>query len=128
MQAIARRPGARAYYLLDEQALGQQVRERTVRELIEAAPPEARVPLDRLPFAAPPGTAAAVRVAAAITHTIGGLRVDASARVLDVTGAPIPGLWAAGVDAGGIATGGYASGLAQAAVLGLVAAESALAV
>ena len=33
------------------------------------------------------------------------------------------GLWAAGVDAGGIATGGYASGLAQALVLGLAAAE-----
>jgi hypothetical protein len=34
------------------------------------------------------------------------------------------GIWAAGVDAGGIASGGYASGLAQALVLGLVAAES----
>jgi hypothetical protein len=34
------------------------------------------------------------------------------------------GLWAAGVDAGGVATGGYASGLAQALVLGLAAAES----
>ena len=36
------------------------------------------------------------------------------------------GLFAAGVDAGGIATGGYASGLAQALVLGLVAAEAAV--
>jgi hypothetical protein len=61
----------------------------------------------------------AVHVAAAVTHTIGGLRVDAQARV---TGAD--GLWAAGVDAGGVATGGYASGLAQALVLGLAAAES----
>ena len=68
-----------------------------------------------------------MRVVAAITHTIGGLRVDTSARVLDDAGAPIPGLWAAGVDAGGVATGGYASGLAQALVLGLAAAESALA-
>ena len=34
------------------------------------------------------------------------------------------GVWVAGVDAGGIANGGYASGLAQALVLGLVAAES----
>jgi hypothetical protein len=32
-------------------------------------------------------------------------------------------VWAAGVDAGGVATGGYASGLAQALVLGLAAAE-----
>jgi len=61
----------------------------------------------------------AVHVAAAVTHTIGGLQVDAQARV---TGAD--GLWAAGVDAGGVATGGYASGLAQALVLGLAAAES----
>jgi fumarate reductase flavoprotein subunit len=66
----------------------------------------------------------AVHVAAAVTHTIGGLRVDDRARVLDEGGAPLPGLWAAGVDVGGIATGGYASGLAQALVLGLAAAES----
>ena len=61
----------------------------------------------------------AVHVAAAVTHTIGGLRVDTSARVPGVDG-----LWAAGVDAGGVATGGYASGLAQSLVLGLAAAES----
>ena len=61
----------------------------------------------------------AVHVAAAVTHTIGGLEVDTEARV---TGTDR--LWAAGVDAGGVATGGYASGLAQALVLGLVAAES----
>jgi succinate dehydrogenase/fumarate reductase flavoprotein subunit len=61
----------------------------------------------------------AVHVAAAVTHTIGGLQVDPDARV---TGADR--LWAAGVDAGGVATGGYASGLAQALVLGLAAAES----
>ncbi|HKI91664.1 MAG TPA: FAD-binding protein [Gaiellaceae bacterium] len=67
----------------------------------------------------------AVHVAAAVTHTIGGLRVDTSARVLDEAGTPLDGLWAAGVDAGGVATGGYASGLAQALVLGLAAAESA---
>jgi hypothetical protein len=61
----------------------------------------------------------AVHVAAGVTHTIGGLQVDAEARVSGVDG-----LWAAGVDAGGVATGGYASGLAQALVLGLAAAES----
>jgi len=47
----------------------------------------------------------AVHVAAAVTHTIGGLQVDTQAHV---TGAD--GLWAAGVDVGGVATGGYASG------------------
>ncbi|HEY2355440.1 MAG TPA: FAD-binding protein [Gaiellaceae bacterium] len=61
----------------------------------------------------------AVRVAAAVTHTLGGLRVDEQARV-----AGADGIWAAGVDAGGVASGGYASGLAQALVLGLAAAES----
>jgi succinate dehydrogenase/fumarate reductase flavoprotein subunit len=60
----------------------------------------------------------AVHVAAAVTHTIGGLAVDTNARVLG-----LDGVWAAGVDAGGVATGGYASGLAQALVLGLAAAE-----
>ena len=58
----------------------------------------------------------AVHVAAGVTHTIGGVRVDTRARAAD-------GVWAAGVDAGGVATGGYASGLAQALVLGLAAAE-----
>jgi succinate dehydrogenase/fumarate reductase flavoprotein subunit len=67
-----------------------------------------------------------VRVAAAITHTIGGLRVDDRARVLDERDAPIDGLFVAGVDAGGISTGGYASGLATALVLGRTAAESVL--
>jgi succinate dehydrogenase/fumarate reductase flavoprotein subunit len=61
----------------------------------------------------------AVHVAAAVTHTIGGLQADTDARVTGVEG-----LWAAGGDVGGVATGGYASGLAQALVLGLVAAES----
>jgi predicted oxidoreductase len=49
--------------------------------------------------------------------------VDDRARVLDEAGEPIPGLFAAGVDAGGISVGGYASGLATALVLGLAAAE-----
>jgi hypothetical protein len=61
-----------------------------------------------------------VHVAAAVTHTIGGLVVDGEGRV-----AGLDGVWAAGVDAGGVATGGYASGLAQALVLGLAAADQA---
>ena len=125
VQATARRPGARAYYLVGAEALEQRVRERTVAQLVDAAPAESRVALDDLPFDPPAGTVAAVRVAAAITHTIGGLRVDERARVLGEDGAPLDGLWAAGVDAGGVSTGGYASGLAQALVLGLAAAEDA---
>jgi fumarate reductase flavoprotein subunit len=123
VQATAHRREARAYYVLDAEALRQRVRERTVAEMVELAPPEARVPLGALPFDPPAGAVVAVRVIASITHTIGGLRVDESARVLREDGSAIAGLWAAGVDAGGVATGGYASGLAQALVLGLAAAE-----
>jgi fumarate reductase flavoprotein subunit len=125
VQATARRPGARAYYLLDEGALAVRVRNRTVAEMVEAAPAEARVPLSDLPFPVPAGTVAAVRVIASITHTLGGLRVDEHTRVLRDDGTAVAGLWAAGVDAGGVAVGGYASGLAQALVLGLVAAQDA---
>ena len=60
-----------------------------------------------------------VKVQAAVTHTIGGLRIDEEARVVGAEG-----LWAAGADAGGIFTGGYASGLAAALVFGRRAAES----
>jgi succinate dehydrogenase/fumarate reductase flavoprotein subunit len=127
VQATARRPNARAYYLLDARALTAQAGRRTVAEMVAEAPREARPDPADLPFPAPPRTLAAVHVAAAITHTIGGLRIDDRARVLTAAGEPVDGLYAAGVDAGGVATGGYASGLAQALVLGLVAAESALA-
>jgi succinate dehydrogenase/fumarate reductase flavoprotein subunit len=116
VQATARRPGARAYYLLTERALADPVVAERAGPFLAAG---------ELPFAAPPGTAAAVRVVASITHTIGGIGVDDRARVLDAGGRPVDGLFAAGVDAGGVAAGGYASGLAQALVLGLVAAEQA---
>src|SRR4051812_27541106 len=124
VQATAHQPGAKAWYLLDERALDERVRYGTVRELVDAAP--TRVDPAELPFEPPPGTIAAVRVAAAITHTIGGLKLDERARVLDEHGEPIDGLFAAGADAGGISTGGYASGLAAALVLGRTAAETVL--
>jgi fumarate reductase flavoprotein subunit len=123
VQATARQPGARAWYLLDDQALDQPVRDRTVRELVSESP--TRIDPSDLPFPAPEGTVIGVRVAAAITHTIGGLRVDERARALDERDEPVDGLYAAGADAGGISTGGYASGLASALVLGRIAGESA---
>ena len=123
VQATARRRDAKAFYLLDEEALGSACATARSRELVETAPPEARVALADLPFDPPAGHVAAVRVVASITHTIGGLRVDERARVLRDDGSALDGLWAAGVDAGGVATGGYASGLAQALVLGPRAAE-----
>jgi fumarate reductase flavoprotein subunit len=119
-QEIARWPEGLAWYTVEAAALDERVRERTVREMIAAAR-EAGAPVreeeDRI----------SVLVRAAVTHTIGGLRIDERVRVLDESGHPIEGLFAAGVDAGGWSTGGYASGLAAALVFGRIAAESALA-
>jgi succinate dehydrogenase/fumarate reductase flavoprotein subunit len=68
----------------------------------------------------------AVEVAPTITHTMGGVSVDATCRVLRRgDGLPIPGLYAAGVEAGGLAAGGYASGLASAVVFGRTAGAAA---
>ena len=127
VQAIARRPNASAWYLVDEDALGVEIRGRTVRRdgrgsarggRRGAAAERARDRASRrLPYA--------VHVVAGITHTIGGVRIDPHARVLRADGAPIEGLYAAGADAGGISTGGYASGLASALVFGRIAAETA---
>jgi succinate dehydrogenase/fumarate reductase flavoprotein subunit len=119
VQATAKQPGARAWYVLDGDALEQRVRGRTVAEMVALAP--TAVDPAELPFPAPAGAKVAVRVSPAITHTIGGLRVDERARVVGVDG-----LFAAGADVGGISTGGYASGLATALVLGRIAAESAV--
>ncbi len=136
-QAIARQSGGTAWYVVDSAAIPKRVGGRyTVGEMIShavgcggdvllGAPtldalglgPLASPKLTRPPFFA-------VKVVAAVTHTLGGLRVDEQARVLRPDGSAIDGVYAAGVDAGGIATGGYASGLATALVLGLAAAEA----
>ncbi len=104
---LAQTIGSRAWYVVAEP-----------NEMIERAREAGGTVVDssELPFPAPPGIA--VHVAAAVTHTLGGLHVDTRARV-----AGLDGVYAAGVDAGGVALGGYASGLAQALVLGLAAAE-----
>jgi len=117
---LAQAIGPRAWYVLDDEGL-EHTRERV--DAARAAGGTVVDPRD-LPFETPPDARVAIHVAAAVTHTIGGVRIDTHARVLDERGTPIEGLYAAGVDAGGVATGGYASGLAQALVLGLVAAEA----
>jgi fumarate reductase flavoprotein subunit len=123
-QATARQPGGRAWYLLTQKALRQQVRDRTVSDMVAAANP---VPAEQLPFPVPHSIVLGVRVRAAVTSTLGGVRIDERARILDEQGEPIDGLFAAGVDAGGISSGGWSSGLASALVFGRIAAESALA-
>jgi fumarate reductase flavoprotein subunit len=122
-QATARQPNGRAWYLLTEKALRQKVRDRMVADMVAAANP---VPAEQLPFPVPHSIVLGVPVRAAVTHTIGGIRIDEHARVLDLRGDPIDGLFAAGVDAGGWSTGGFAGGLGAALVLGRIAAESAL--
>jgi succinate dehydrogenase/fumarate reductase flavoprotein subunit len=109
---LAQRIGPRAWYVLDDEGLEH------ARERVDAARAAGGTVVDpsEVPFETQQGSRVAVQVAAAVTHTIGGLRVDANARALD-------GVYAVGVDAGGVANGGYASGLAQALVLGLAAAE-----
>jgi predicted oxidoreductase len=75
-------------------------------------------PLDKAPFYA-------LVVRPAITHTHGGIRVDATARVLKPDGTPIPGLLAAGADIDGVYGVGYAGGLAMALAFGIEAAKTA---
>ncbi|WP_449257206.1 FAD-dependent oxidoreductase [Bosea sp. (in: a-proteobacteria)] len=73
------------------------------------------------------GRVHAIPVCAGVTYTMGGVRIDASARVLDGTGAPIPGLYAAGATTGGLEGGpfaGYSGGLSKAAIYGFIAANS----
>jgi fumarate reductase flavoprotein subunit len=134
VQSTARLPGGAGWYVVDARALRRRVRERSVAELVELARAvggDVR-PAEELPFDLPASPKLseppflAVRVRAAVTHTIGGLRVDDRAHVLRADGTPVEGLYAAGADAGGIFTGGYGSGLAAALVYGRIAAESAL--
>ncbi len=112
VQWTAQQPGARAWYVVQDDALDQRVRERTVGELLEIAR-EAGAPVERV------AGATRVEVMAGITTTLGGIRVDERARAAE-------GLWAAGADVGGISTGGWSSALAAALVLGRIAAEDAL--
>jgi succinate dehydrogenase/fumarate reductase flavoprotein subunit len=67
----------------------------------------------------------ALVVRPAITHTHGGLSVDASARVLRPDGTPVQGLFAAGADVGHVYGLGYAGGLALGLSFGLQAACTA---
>ena len=114
VQQIARWPGGRAWYTVEDAALQERVRERTVAEMIEAARAAgAPVRVDR--------GCVSVLVRASVTQTLGGLRIDEHARVVGAEN-----LYAAGADVGGIASGGYSSGLAAALVFGRIAAESAL--
>jgi fumarate reductase flavoprotein subunit len=119
VQAIARWPGGRAWYIVDAAAQRQRVRAQRVAQMIEAARAAgATVRQD--------GDRVSVLVQASVTQTLGGLAIDERARVLAEDGSPIVGLFAAGADVGGISNGGWSSGLASALIFGRIAAEEAL--
>jgi fumarate reductase flavoprotein subunit len=78
------------------------------------------LPIRRPPFYAVP-------LCAGITYTMGGLAVDAAARVQHRDGRAIEGLYAAGGTIGGLEGGpvvGYSGGLAKALTFGKIAGES----
>jgi succinate dehydrogenase/fumarate reductase flavoprotein subunit len=119
VQWLARQPGARGWFVVPPAALDSPGRYGTVAESIERARRLGARVEQR-------DQGVAVEVVAAITQTLGGLRVDVDGRVLRGDGSVVDGLWAAGGDVGGVATGGYMSNLAAALVIGKRAAESAL--
>lgn len=82
---------------------------------------KSRYPIEKAPFYA-------VKVAPGIHHTMGGLRIDVDTQVLDETGTPIPGLFAAGEVTGGVHGGNRLGGnaICDINVFGHQAAESAL--
>jgi fumarate reductase flavoprotein subunit len=91
-------------------------------------PPRSNARKTAKPIAAPPFRA--VQACVGITYTMGGIAIDAQARVLSESGDPIPGLYAAGSCTGGAEGGpnaGYIGGLSKAVITGLVAAEHAAA-
>ena len=63
----------------------------------------------------------AIRFLPGATFTYGGARTNERAQVLDSTGRPIHGLFAAGADVGGLYTRGYTGGLASGIAYGRIA-------
>lgn len=80
---------------------------------------------DLQPLTQPPFYA--IRFLPGITVTYGGVRIDAFTQVLDSTGRPLGGLYAAGADAGGIYTRGYTGGLSMGLAFGRIAGRQSAA-
>lgn len=78
------------------------------------------LPIDQGPFVA-------YGVTCGVTFTFGGIKIDTQARVIDVEGNPIPGLWATGEVTGGVFYHGYGagSGLTFGTVFGRIAGDEA---
>ena len=70
----------------------------------------------------------AIKVAPGIHHTMGGVKIDTSAQVINEDGAVIPGLFAAGEVTGGVHGGNRLGGnaVADIVIFGRIAAQSAV--
>ena len=71
----------------------------------------------------------AIKIAPGIHHTMGGVHIDTEARVINIQGEPIPGLYAAGEVTGGVHGGNRVGGnaVADIVVFGGIAGENAAA-
>ena len=71
----------------------------------------------------------AIKIAPGIHHTMGGVKINTSAEVIDINGNAIPGLFAAGEVTGGVHGGNRIGGnaVADIVVFGSIASESAVA-
>jgi tricarballylate dehydrogenase len=94
-----------------------------------AAAPDGQPPKSNWAQSLEDGPFIAYPVTCGITFTYGGLKIDTDARVLDVTGAPMPGLYATGEIAGDFFHYNYAAGtgLMRGAVFGRIAGTKAAA-
>ena len=113
----------RNYNAAFEQGTLGQLKPGRSNKPIAGNSPIPTMPLTTAPFHA-------VALCAGITMTMGGIAIDERARVLDTSGSPIPGLFAAGSCTGGLEGRGgahYLGGLMKAAVFGLLAGEQAAA-
>lgn len=70
----------------------------------------------------------AIKIAPGIHHTMGGVKIDTKAQVIDKSGNPIPGLFAAGEVTGGVHGGNRLGGnaVADIVIFGGIASDSAI--
>jgi len=82
-----------------------------------------------MPRAVSVGPFYAIEITPAIHHTMGGVKIDAEARVIGASGSPIVGLWAAGEVTGGVHGGNRLGGnaLADIVTFGRIAGNGAAA-